>query len=663
MASSLLTPALSSGAEVYRGAFARGWVPDPELTVSEWAEKHRWLSDVGAAEPGFWRNNRTPYLVEIMDLLSVNDPTTELCFMKAAQIGATEALVNAIGYVIHHAPGPALLVEPTLELLKKVSKQRLAPAILETPELLERVGEARERDSGNTLFSKSFPGGILNMTTANSAAGLRSMPIRFLFADEVDAYPGDVDGEGDPIELARKRTVTFRGRRKCAYISTPKDRGPSRIEKLYKASDQRRFFIPCPECGHMDFLTWSGFADFLAGKDGGHHYIAWDPGQPETAHMVCGRNGCRIPETKKPWMMERGRWIATSPGPGKMPGFHLSALYTMIGQRWADCATEFLAVKDDPPLFRVWVNTVLGESWEERGSITIDVESLLARRCGMERAPCPAYPSSEGPEPEQLVPTGVGLTIGAIDVQKDRLEWEVIGYGAGEESWVLSSGAQFGDPNQEKVWLDLERDLLEPLKHEGGRAVQVAAIAVDTRYASEQAYRFCHAGFWRTTGRTLGVRGGQLVGAPIAGTATRSNAYRVPVWTICTDTAKERIYARLQIPQPGPGYIHLPAWVDEEYVEQLTAEKPQQKWVNGRRERVWKKRNNRERNERLDLHVYALAALYILGPKVIRSLGDLARDLAKPPEGPAPAPVPVGVQAPAAILRRQRGNWVNRWKR
>lgn len=662
-------------------AFERGWTPAPDLTVSEWADNHRWLSAVASAEHGKWRTSRTPYLREIMDQLSANSPTQEVCFMKAAQIGATEAGLNWIGYVIHHAPGPMLMIQPTLEMLKKVSKQKLAPAITSTPALAERIGPSRERDSGNTLFTKEFPNGILLMTTANSAAGLRTMSIRYLFPDEIDAYADDVGGEGDPIELARKRTATYRSRRKCFYTSTPTNRGSSRIEKMYnKASDRRRFFIPCPECGHMDFLTWSGYADFIGNKDGGHHCIAWDrePDRPETAYMVCGGRGCRIPEHRKDWMLQRGEWRSTLPVEeriGRMPGYHLSALYSLIGQSWAECVAEFLRVKKDPPLFKVWVNTILGESWEEAGSLIIDVDELLNRICGTEGALCPAYPFAtvgEGPteSTEQRVPIGVGLVVAAIDVQADRLEWKVIGYGAGEESWPLAAGAETGDPAQEEVWLKLDRQLLEPLMHERGRVVPISAIAVDTRFHSDRAYRFCAARYGRKIAQTFGVRGeGHLSGVPIVPSPipTRDKSYRAPVWNLCTDTAKERIYARLQIQQPGPGYMHLPHWVNREYLEQLTAEKPIHKWTNGRRLRLWEKKNGRERNEQLDLEVYCLAALHILGRgQAPRDLAELAKELEKPPDPASPPPSPTGVAVPVALLRQQRGNWVTGgrgWKR
>ena len=242
------------GADDIRRFWRRGMRPDPDLTVSEWADQHRKLSSRASAEPGQYRTARTPYLREIMDALSPRHPAQRISFMKAAQVGATEAGNNWIGFVIHDAPGPMLAVLPTLEMAKRTSRGRLDPLISESPALRERVNPARSRDAGNSMLSKEFPGGILVLTGANSATGLRSMPARYIFLDEVDAYPASADEEGDPITLAEARTTTFSHRRKVFIVSTPTIRGISRIEREYEASDQRRYFVPCPHCGAMQWL-------------------------------------------------------------------------------------------------------------------------------------------------------------------------------------------------------------------------------------------------------------------------------------------------------------------------------------------------------------------------------------------------------------------------
>jgi phage terminase large subunit GpA-like protein len=342
-----------SAPDLVARAWALGWKPEPRLTVSQWADEHRMLSSKASAEPGRWDTARTPYLREIMDTLSATHPCQRVVYMKGAQVGGTECGNNWIGYVIHHAPSPTLVVQPTVEVAKRFSKQRIAPMIEATPALRERVAEVRSRDSGNTTFMKEFEGGQLIMTGANSGAGLRSMPIRNLFMDEVDEYPGDVDGQGDPVALAEKRATTF-GRRKVLLVSTPTIKGLSRIEREYLASDQRRFFVPCPECGHCDWMRWEN--------------IRWTEGDPGSARLACTGCGTLLEERHKPEMLGRGEWRPTAAGDGRTAGFHLSSLYSPLGWKsWVQCVAEFLQAKDDPSRLKTWVNTVLGETWEERG--------------------------------------------------------------------------------------------------------------------------------------------------------------------------------------------------------------------------------------------------------------------------------------------------------
>jgi phage terminase large subunit GpA-like protein len=261
------------GAEELAQAWRDGLLPDPALTVSEWADQHRVLSPRASAEPGRYRTDRTPYMREIVDALSPMYPVRRIVVMKSAQVGFTEGGNNWIGYVIHHAPGPMLAVQPTVELAKRFSRQRIEPLIAESPALRERVKPARSRDAGNTVLSKEFPAGLLVITGANSAVGLRSMPARYLFLDEVDAYPPSADEEGDPVALAEARTRTFSWRSKILLGSTPTIHGLSRIEREYEATDQRRYFVPCPHCGEMQWLKFER--------------LRWDKGKPETAHYEC----------------------------------------------------------------------------------------------------------------------------------------------------------------------------------------------------------------------------------------------------------------------------------------------------------------------------------------------------------------------------------------
>jgi len=622
-------------ADLCAAAFGESLAPEPLLTVSSWADEFRLLSSTASSEPGRWRTARTPYLRDIMDCLSPSHPAERVVVMSGAQIGKTECGNNWIGYVIHRSPGPMLMVQPTVEIAKRVSKQRIAPMIAATPVLRERVAESRSRDSGNTVQVKEFEGGLLIITGANSGAGLRSMPIRFLFMDEVDEYPGDVDGQGDPVALAEKRTATF-ARRKVFLTSTPTIKGLSRIEREYLESDQRRFFLGCPECGHPDYLVW---------RDVGHHRIEWEEGSPKTAHMVCSGCGTRIDERYKTEMLEAGEWRPTAQGDGHTVGFHLSALYSPLGWKsWAQCASEFVRVKEDPFRLKTWVNTVLGETWEERGD-SVEAGSLMAR---LEKFPAE-------------VPTGVGVLVAAVDVQGDRLEAVVKGYGAGEESWLVAFTQLHGDPARESVWHDLDRFLAQSFEHESGQKLKVECAVVDSGGAhTEHVYRYCKA---RQGRRVFPVKGGTIAGRPLVERPSTHNRYRVKLFVLCVDTGKDSVFSRLRIPAAGPGYLHLPDWVDEEYLAQLTAEKAIRKYVKGRGAvREWVKL--RERNEALDLEVYALAALHILGPTFVRGLGERAAQFARPVAEAAtqteeqPRPV---MRRPGGWIPRRTG-WVNGWR-
>jgi phage terminase large subunit GpA-like protein len=343
------------GAKGLLRAWRSGIRPDPDLTVSSWADRHRKLASRASAEPGQYRTARTPYMREIMDRLSPGDPTQRIVFMKAAQVGATEAGNNWIGFVIHHAPGPMLAVQPTVELAKRNSRQRIDPLIEESPDLRERVKPARSRDAGNTMLSKEFAGGILIMTGANSAVGLRSTPARYIFLDEVDAYPTSADEEGDPVTLAEARSLTFAHRRKVLLVSTPTIRGLSRIEREYEASDQRRFFVPCPHCDAMQWLKFER--------------LRWEKGRPETAEYLC--EGCErcIAEHHKTRMLERGEWRATATATDPTTvGYHLSALYSPVGWlSWQRIARAHEAARGSDEAMKTFVNTSLGETWMETG--------------------------------------------------------------------------------------------------------------------------------------------------------------------------------------------------------------------------------------------------------------------------------------------------------
>jgi phage terminase large subunit GpA-like protein len=383
-----------------------GATPEPPLTVSEWADEHRILPDL-SAEPGRWRTARTPYLREIMDCLSANDPTERVVFMKGAQLGGTEAGLNWLGYVIHHAPGLMLMVQPTMDAVRRNTSTRVDPMIAACPALRERVIEPGKKEPGNSQFRKLFPGGQLVMVGAASGVGLRSTPARYLFLDEVDAYPSDVSGEGDPVALAVQHTVTFRGRRKIVLVSTPTLKGFSRIEAAYEESNKRIFEVCCPDCGAFAPITWA--------------QIQWPEGRRDRAHRVCPDCGAMHEEHQKSALLASGRWRATQAGDGKTAGFHLSSLYSPF-ETWAEIAIEHGRVYRDPPRLQVWTNTKLAETWEDQAGEVIDAEPLMVRR----------------EDWGGLLPERVAVLTAGVYVQGDRLELHVIGWGRDEDPGRLA---------------------------------------------------------------------------------------------------------------------------------------------------------------------------------------------------------------------------------
>ena len=588
------------GAENVLRIWRRGVVPDPDLTVSEWADQHRWLSSRASAEPGRWRTDRTPYLRAIMDALSPGHPAQRISFMKAAQVGATEAGNNWIGYVIHHAPGPILAVLPTLEMAKRTSRGRIDPLIDDSPALRERVKPARARDAGNSMLSKEFPGGILVLTGANSATGLRSMPARYIFLDEIDAYPASADEEGDPVTLAEARTTTFAHRRKVFMVSTPTIRGLSRIEREYEASDQRRYFVPCPHCGAMQWLQFDR--------------LRWAKGQPDTAAYHCEVCDKPIAEHHKTQMLEQGEWRATavSADPHSI-GFHISALYSPLGWKsWAQIARGWLAAQGSEEMLRVARNTLLGETWVESGDAP--EWQRLADRREVFAASVPRL--------------GLFLTAGA-DVQKDRIEVDVWAWGRGLESWLVEHIVIPGGPEDPVCWDKLTALLGRTWTHESGAVMQISKLAIDTGYESPAVYAWSRVvGYGQATpikgvesfNRATPVSGPTYVDATIGGKRLRRGAR---LWTIAVSTFKSEIYRFLRLERPSdedralgvcdaPGTIHLPSWADTEWLKQLVAE--QLVTVRNKRgfaHQEWQKM--RERNEAIDCRVYARAAAWILG--------------------------------------------------
>jgi len=603
----------------FQTAFSEGLRPDPDFTVSSWADEHRFLSQKASAEPGRWRTDRTPYLREIMDSLSPSSPVQRVVFMAGAQVGKSESGNNWLGFIIDHAPGPTLLVQPTVDTAVRFSKQRLAPMIEETPRLKDRIAPARSRDSGNTVQVKEFQGGTLVITGANSAVALRSMPARYLFLDEVDAYPSDVDGEGDPIGLAEKRTTTF-ARRKIYLCSTPTIKETSRIEREYNASDQRRFFVPCPDCGHMQYLKWANFK--------------WSDNDPASVQYACEDCGVLIDERHKHTMLPGGEWRPTAISDGRTIGFHLPSFYSPLGWKsWTDIVREFLDARHDPSLLKTFVNTVLGETWEEEYSAKLGAEDLRKR--------------VEFYEPGVIPEKGLLVTAG-VDVQDNRLAVVLRAWGRGEESWLISHEEIYGDPSQPALWAQLDAILERGVAHEFAEPLPISAMAIDSGgHFTHEVYAYCRD---RKAKGVIAIKGQSQKGKPAIGKATKVDLnYRGKVmksgaelYPVGSDTIKSTIYGRLKMSEEGPGAYHFSGDTTDEYFNQLTAEKQITRYVKGFPIRDWIKKSG-ARNEALDCEVYAYAALQWLfmryNRKTIWDQFENRLTIAKPSE-----PLPIGAQ-------------------
>ena len=551
------------------------WTPPPNLRISDWADRYRRLSPESSAESGQWKTDRAPYQREIMD--AFNDPETQrIVWMKSSQVGATEVLLNVIGYYIDQDPAPMLIMQPTLAMAQAFSKDRLATMIRDSEKIRDCVKDPRSRDSGNTVLSKKFIGGNLSMVGSNSASGLASRAIRIMLADECDRYEASAGAEGDPISLATKRTTTF-WNRKIYLCSTPTIKGISRIETAFEESDKRYYYVPCPECKEMQVLKWKN--------------IVWDENKPETAHYACGECGSVINESKKQWMLKHGEWRATAEKTNTA-GFHISELYS-VWSTWAEMAINFLEAKKNPEMLKTWVNTSLGESWEEQGT-TLDHEKLLERRLNYDI---------------DSIPEKVLVIVAGCDTQADRIEVTLTGYGRGYVAYVLDHKVLWGDPNAPQVWADLDELLRQRFKTESGRLIPISCTCVDSGgHSTNAVYEFTKP---RQARRIFAIKGLSVAGKPIANKPSYVGKNKAVLYGVGTDTAKELIFSRLMT-DLDKSTLHFPHNVDDDYFLQLTAEKRVTKFVRGRKSLVWKQIRNR--NETLDCLVYCFAAIYILNP-------------------------------------------------
>lgn len=562
--------------------------PPPEMTLSEWSDRFARLPAGTSAEPGRWRTANVPYQREIMDAIT-DIAVKKVVIMSAAQIGKTAMIINVIGYYVHYDPSPIMVIQPTIDMAEKFSKEKFSPVIRDTPVLAERIND-KSRNSGNTIMQKNFPGGFVTIAGANSPTGLRSHTIRILLADEIDGYPASAGKEGDPLLLASKRQKTF-WNKKQVNISTPTIKDASRIEVEYEHSSRGEWNTPCPCCEELQPLTWAG--------------VIFDKEDLSEIKYVCCKCGVISSEAEWKEKATGGMFVHEDPE-NPVKGFHLNTLASPLAT-WKEVVEDFLLANEEKKKgnlepMKVWTNTDMGETWEEDGE-TIEDEELLKRR---ENYNCE-------------IPHDVLYLTAGVDTQDDRFEVEVVGWGPEYESWGIKFAALYGDTGntQDQVWNDLDTFLSQTFEKPDGTKLKIIATCIDSGgHRSNQVYKFCKPRFNR---RIFAIKGSNDSAAAYIQKPTKNNREQAYLFTIGVDTGKSWLMDRLKLAEPGPGFCHFPRedgrGYDEKYFKGLTSEKKVMRYKMGRQYFAWelKDKGEHRRNEALDCRNYATAAIEITG--------------------------------------------------
>ena len=551
--------------------------PAPNLTIGEWADKYRILSQEGAAEAGKWRTDRTPYMVEIYNCLT-DSHTESVTIKSSSQIGKTEMLLNILGRYMHLDPCSILFVQPTVDDAKSFSKERVEPMIRDTKVLKTLIKQANKKGEG-TVQGKMFPGGYVRFVGANSPSGLASRPIRITLLDEVDRFPQSAGDEGDPVKLAERRTATFFNR-KMLRVSTPTDDTTSKIQKLYLEGSQEEWCLQCKHCGEYQPLKWEDIRD--------------DEGVVKLECRHCGVLG-----TEEEWKRENqksGIWIAKFPKEKKNRSFHLNALASPWAT-WKEIYEEYLQVKDDEMRMRTFTNTVLGETFVLHLEEQLDYEALFEMR------------EDYGAELHDNI---LFLTAG-VDVQDNRLELLVVGWGYGFESYVVQYRDFPGSPGQEDVWIQLDNYLKRTFsfKDKNKRPLPIACCLIDSGgHHTGNVYKYV---FGKSKRNIFAIKGLGTNGVNILNGL---------------NALKDLVYARLTILE-GPGTCHFPKdslkGCGIDFFKGLTAEVKVKVRTSKGEKIEWQVLPGR-RNEPLDLMNYATAAIELLGIDLNRNRFNNKRD-------------------------------------
>ncbi len=577
---------------VYRRAAARGLLPDPEIKVSDWAERFRRVAKEEGPHAGRWRNATAPYLTEIMDCLSPSHPSTTVTVMKCIQIGASQCATNWIFYNADKVGAPMMIVHPTVNAGKAWVREKLDPAIRETPRARRAIFEQKSRDEkGSTSLFKKFQGGYALITGANSAADLSQHTVRFLVKDDWDRWPSDVDGQGNPDRMADGRIVAYSdlGISKVLQMSSPGIEGISNVAKAYEASDQRTFLVPCPQCRDGQHLLWENLKFNLTA--------------PHAPRYICQDCGFPIEHHHKLPMLRAGGWEAQQPDPGRQPGFSINALLNPF-TNWDVLVGKFAEDHRNPQTHKTFVNLYLGLPWKEAGSAP--EWTILMRR------------AADEPAKLRQIPPGGLAVLGGMDVQKEELRYEVAALGIGKESWSIDIGSIPGDtadmgPNG--PWMQAHELLARRYPDAFGRTRGIDMMAIDSGYNTQAVYDFV-----RRHHNAMAVKGVAGPHTPVLAQAKKEevtqggklNRRGIRLWRVGAWRIKSELYGYLRKEPPKAanadwplGYCHFTAEHPEHFFKELVAEHLVTRTRNGRAVMEWVETGP---NHHLDTRVYLMAA-------------------------------------------------------
>lgn len=588
---------LDSVARAARSALLQ-LLPPPKLKPSEWAEKNVRIP-AGNAVPGLLRLDNAPYQREPMDM-AVNPDCYRITLMWGAQVGKTMLALCIQGYHIAAEPASQMMMQPSQDDLRTWLETKFNPMAEECTQISGVLAKPRGRDGVNNQKMKSYPGGFLMFAWAGSPKTMRGRSAPKIVCDEVDGYLRTV--EGHPVGLLWQRSATFGDQRFLVEISTPTIKGASYIESAYEMGDQRHFFVCCPHCDDHVTIEWENVRWDGQRETHEETLVAIDEQKPDTAHLYCPSCGCQWSEGERIAAIRQAEskgagWKALRPFDGHA-SYHLNEFYSVF--RTVPAIVRDYLDKLRTGDLQTFTNVSLARTWEEAAE-EIDPDSLMARR----------------EEYSAAAPLGVLYITAGIDMQPDRLEVEIVGWGVGEESWSLGYVVIWGDPMTPDPWNDLDDLLAETWEHESGAVLPVSAACLDTggnKGYTQAAYDYA-AG--RTGRRLFAIKGVAGWDRPVVGKAQRKQSGRkrrnVDLFLVGVDQVKLVVSRRLQLTVPGPGYCHFPADREAEWFQQLTAEKLTLHYVKGFAVRQWKK-PDKARNEALDCRGYAYAALKIMSP-------------------------------------------------